>query len=258
MFSGLPLGADCPSTLHILSAVYCRVPETRQNLVSQSSVNSPQLYLIGQKCSQLDAPGVQPILLGWHGCVLADPSGCDSHCRDSIYLKQGREELWGQWRSQRRVWKVAWEVERLSGRHLLVLLLLCQFGKFNFPCLLWGFLPSGSDFHQPSPTLYSQPGPGKTLCFCLFMTSGTENCSYWKSIPYFLSQWHLRPVPTFLAYSVLCRVSSLLESRDGFGAYALLYLLLPLEEKQILTVFPPCIHHLIYISFISTALNRLK
>lgn len=64
VFSGLSLGADCPPTLDILSALYCRVPETRLNLVSQSSVNSPQLYLIGQKCSQLDAPGVQPILLG--------------------------------------------------------------------------------------------------------------------------------------------------------------------------------------------------
>lgn len=139
-------------------------------------------------------------------------------------------------------------------QQLLVLPLLCQFGKLSLPYLLWGFLPSSSDFHQPSPTLYSQPGCA-FVCSSLqlrtgcWITFGIETSSYWKSNPRFLSQWHLRPAPTFLAYSVLCRASSVLKSRDRFGVCALLYLPLPLEEKQILTMFPPCIHNLIYISY---------
>lgn len=268
MFSGLPLGADCPPTLDILFAVYCRVPETRWNLVSQSSVNSPQLYLIGQKCSQLDAPGVQPILLGWHGCVLADPSGCVTYTAETQHLSwAGKGRTLGTLKATEEGTEGGLRSGETIRLHLFVFHLLCQFGKWSLPCLLWGFLPSISDFHQPFPRHYPQPGTGKRPCFVYsslqlragcWITFGIETSSDWKSSPHFLSQWHLRPVPTFLAWSVLCRASSLLKSRDGFGVCALLYLSLPSEDEQIVTMLLPCIHNLIYISFISPALYRLK
>lgn len=122
-------------------------------------------------------------------------------------------------------------------QQLLVLSLLCQFGKLRLPCLLWGFLLQIRIFISPPPHFILnlvQVRGHAFVCSSLqlrpgcWITSGIETPSYWKSSN-FLSQWHMRPVPTFLAYFVLCRASPLLKNRDGFGVYALLYLPLPSE-----------------------------
>lgn len=116
MFSSLLLGDGFSPALSILSSVYRRVPETRLwNLVSQSSASSSQLCPSGQRCPQLDTPGVQPILLRSYGHVLADAPRCTSqsqiHCRDmasaSKRARKGsgeHESRKGKWGGQHEKW----------------------------------------------------------------------------------------------------------------------------------------------------------
>lgn len=196
------------------------------NLVSQSSVNSPQLYLIGQKCSQLDAPGVQPILLGWNGCALADTSGCDSHRRDRASTSrrvgkssgeiEGHRGGWGRWPEKWGDNQAAsfsspfaitlWEIESslfFSGVFLLQIVIFIS----PPPHLILNLAQvRGCAFVCSSLQL-------RTGCWITF---GIETSSYWRSSPHFLSE--ISETSSHI-FSLLCPLQNIFAEKQGWVWY---------------------------------------